>query len=345
MSREKLQNCKLPRRSDEVVGGAGSRLPTLTVGTSGKILAGVVLAVTLFALSASFARAESNDPFLLRALVLADFRPDEVAPTPEISYLLPGEQESRQSLLDPYTKVVTIFDPAFGIGGVQAVFRAPVYQITDADKTFTQKSFKRGVGGVIADAGIVLAKEDKVEPALSSPAAGNSIKITRVSVAEIEEFETLPYQTKEIDDPDIDRGIRKVTQDGKTGTKTLTYQVRRENGIEVSKDLIKSEVTSKPEDKIIKIGTRVVVLSSVRGYATITPRQNAVVSANYKRGTLLRITNTANGVSIFKTVNYTWGTASAPEDVVLDLSVSILDELKFNGKGKGPVVLVEEIKQ
>jgi len=307
----------------------------------------LVLSVVIAVTGAEKTRAQDGDYLALRALVLADFRPDEVAPTPEISYLLPGEQESRQSLLDPYTKVVTIFDPAFGIGGVQAVFRAPVYQITDADRTFTQASFKRGVGGVIADAGIVLAKEDKIEPALSATAAGNSIKITRVSVAEIENFETLPYQTKEIDDPNIDRGIRKVTQEGKTGTKTLTYQVRRENGIEVSKDLIKSEVTSKPEDKIIKIGTRVVVLSSHRGIATVAAKNlpNAVVSPHYRRGTHLRITNLSNGVAIFKDVNYTWGTDEPPPGVVLDLSWSIIsDELKFNGSGAGPNVLVEEIK-
>jgi hypothetical protein len=197
----------------------------------------------------------------------------------------------------------------------------------------------------LAQGSVELAKEDIVDPARSVEPGSNKILITRVEVAEIQMHETLPYQTKKIDDPNLDRGKQTVSQKGKIGTKTLTYRVRRENGVEVSRSLIKSENDPKPQDEIIKVGTRVVVLSSRRGIATATKLAGAVVSANYKRGTLIRITNLANGVSIFKTVNYTWGTAQAPDGVVLDLSWSILDELKFNGQGAGPTVLVEEIKQ
>jgi len=317
MSREKLQNCKL------------------------KILAWVALVTTcLFLLPALPAQAEDADPFLLRALVLADFRSDETAPTPEISYLLPGEKPTAQPLLDSYTKVVTIFDPAFGIGGVQAVFRAPVYQITDADRTLTQPSFKRGVGGVIADAGIILAKEDQVEPALSSSAAGNSIKITRVSVAEIENFETLPYQTKEIDDPTLERPLTKVAQEGKTGKKRYLYEVRRENGVEVSRDLIKEEVVEKPQDKIIKRGTKIVVLSSISGRASWTKGVTAM--RRYKKGTLIRVTSKASGKAVEVTVGG-WG----PQEEtgrILDLEQDAFAEIADLGAGLSEV-LVEELKR
>jgi hypothetical protein len=241
---------------------------------------------------------------------------------------------------------VTIIDPAYGLGGVQAVFSAPTYKIIDGNKYSFVKSFKRVVGDILLENNFEIAKEDMVEPLLSSMAdPKKEIKVTRVSLAQLQEFETLPYQTKKIDDNTLDLGKTKVSQAGKTGQKTLTYQVRREDGVEVSRILTSQEVSAQPVDEIIKIGTKITVLSSVRGYATATNRSDAIVSPKYKVGTLLRITNLGNGASVTKTVNYTWGTASAPAGVVLDLSWSILDELKFSGNDKGPTVLVEELKQ
>jgi len=281
-----------------------------------------------------------------RAVSLANFGTDEEATVPQIMYTLPGEKKIHQSSISGGQRTVTIFDPNFGLGGIQAVFYPPEFTILDASRTIKVKSFKRVVGDVLQENGVVIAKEDQVVPGLADRAkATQEIKITRVELAEVEKNETLPYQSKEIDDDRLERGKKAVKQEGKTGKKVLTYQVRRENGIEVSNKLIKEEITEKPKDKITLIGTKVVVLSSVKGYATATNRSNAVVSANYKRGTLLRITNLANGKTILKTVNYTWGIASPPDGVVLDLSWSILDELKFSGNDKGPVVLVEEIKQ
>lgn len=308
-------------------------------------LVAAVALVTLSSGSKTGAQILTKDNIVGRAVVLADFGPNEVAPMPEIKYLGPGDRGEVAPLNNSHYKVVNLVDPRFGLGGIQAVFVAPQYQVNDGGEALTCPSFYKSVGDILTDCSIILAKEDTVEPDLLSPPGINTIKITRVSVAELEQFETLPYQTKTIDDPNLERGKQKVEQAGKYGKKRLVYQIRRENGVEVSRTVIKEEIVEKPENKIIKNGTKVVVLSSVRGVATATNLSNAVVSANYKRGTLIRITNSANGVSILKTVNYTWGTADPPAGIVLDLSWNILDELKFNGSGAGPNVLVEEIKQ
>lgn len=321
--------------------------------TLGMVIIIIVLAIVMVATagwSTSLANEgnaiQINGSYIFsRAIELAQFRVDEKPTTPEIQYLMPGAVGDQTVQLGNSTKKVFIFDPSLGIGGVAATFTAPEYEVKDASQTYTISNFKRVVGDILAQGGVELAKEDIVDPPRSVEPDSNNILITRVEVAEIQVHETLPYQTKKIDDPNLDRGRQIVSQKGKTGTKILTYRVRRENGVEVSRSLIKSEIDPKPQDEIIKIGTRVVVLSSRRGVATATNLAGAVVSANYKRGTLIRITNLANAVSIFKTVNYTWGTAQAPAGVVLDLSWEILDELKFNGQGAGPMVLVEEIKQ
>ncbi|MCX6809926.1 MAG: G5 domain-containing protein [Candidatus Berkelbacteria bacterium] len=281
-----------------------------------------------------------------RAIALANFQNDEKIVEPEIKYQLPGEGILQNIFFDQTQKIVTIMDPQFAIGGIQAVFKAPKYTIQDGKKTYGVYSFKRGVGEILSGASIQLAKEDMVSPALGSEPADNLIKITRVSLAEIENFETLPYQTKKIDDPTLERGKQTTSQIGKTGKRRLLYLVRREDGIDVSKTLQKNEIVDKPQDEIIKIGTKVIVLSSERGYATVyNPSNCSVISANYKKGTTLRITNQANGAQIIKTVDCTWGSADHDGDVVLDLSHGVLDELRYNWTGKGAMVLVEQLKQ
>lgn len=285
--------------------------------------------------------------FIGRAYELVSFAEDEKPVEPDIKFFMPGvktdlaEEGGR-------TKIVNILDPTVSFGGVKAIFSAPKYTINDAGRKTDIFSFKRGVEGILSEAGFEIAKEDRVEPPLSAPAPTNlsEIKITRVVETEIEKFETLPYQTKEIDDPNLERGIKKISQDGRLGKKRLLYLVRREDGREVSRVKTLEETVEKPVNKIIKNGTKVIVLSSVKGYATIyNPANCSVVSVNYRKGTLVRITNQANGVSVMKDVDCTWGTASHSSDVVLDLSRAVLSELKYNGSSKGANVLVEEIKR
>lgn len=303
--------------------------------------------VFVFSLRTASAQGVYDKGFFVgRAYELASFGDDERAVEPEIKIFLPG---IKSDVLEEggRTKVINILDPTVNFGGVRAIFRAPSYIISDAGRKREVFSFKRGVKGILDEAGVELAKEDRVDPPTSASSQNiNLIKITRVEETEIEKFETLPYQTKEIDDPNLERGLKKVSQDGKNGKKRLLYLVRRENGVEVSRTKKTEEIVEKPVDKIIRNGTKVVVLSSVKGYATIyNPSKCSVVSVNYRRGTLVRITNQANGVSVLKDVDCTWGTAIHPPDVVLDLSRSVLSELKYNGSGKGAYVLVEEIKR
>jgi len=197
--------------------------------------------------------------FLLnRAVELAQFAPDEKIVLPQIKYYLPGDNKIGGLGFSPLVqRVVTIFDPGYGLGGVQAIFIAPTYSVIDGDKKLSPQSFKKTVGDILRENSFEIANEDVIEPALSSEAeVKKEIKITRVAIAEIQEFETLPYRTRNIDDDTLDKGKTRVSQSGKTGKKTLTYQVRRENGVEVSRILLRQEVVAQPTEEIVKVGIR-----------------------------------------------------------------------------------------
>ena len=60
-------------------------------------------------------------------------------------------------------------------------------------------------------------------------------------------------------DPDLDRGKIRVEQYGERGTKALTYELIRENGVEISKTLLRTETTKEPVSKIEYYGTKPVI--------------------------------------------------------------------------------------
>lgn len=280
-----------------------------------------------------------NDFLISRAIVLANFAPDEISPTPEIRYLMPGEQAASEMQFNHSQKIINIFDPKFGLGGIQAIFVAPKYTVQDGEQALTFSSFKKTVGDILKENGIVLANEDQIDPPVEQSPLANKILITRVSVAQIDEFQTLPYQTKTIDDPTLERGTKVVEQTGKEGRKKLTYQVRRENGVEVSRALINQTIETASQDKIIKNGTKIVVLSTLTGEASWTNGVTAM--RNYSRGTTIRVTNLTNGKSVVTTVGG-WG----PQEWtgrILDLDRADFGAIADIGSGTANV-LVEEIK-
>jgi hypothetical protein len=276
----------------------------------------------------------------------ANFTVDDKIPRAQVAYLLAGSDGQANDIFSDSKRVVNFFSLGSFAGRIQVIYEAPTYTVYDGKKKYSIKSFKDSVGGILSRASVELANEDIVDPPVDSQPVKETIKITRVSLTQVEKNESIAYETKEVLDNTLERGLKKVSTEGKVGQRKLVYQVRREDGVEVSRELIKDEIVEKPVNKVTKIGTKVIVLSSARGYATIyNPSNCSVVSANYKKGTNVRITNLKNGASAIKDVDCTWGIANAPDGIVLDLSKSVLSELKYDGSGKGPSVLVEELKR
>ncbi|MEI6144213.1 MAG: G5 domain-containing protein [Candidatus Berkelbacteria bacterium] len=244
----------------------------------------------------------------------------------------------------PEDKISTFPDPKLGFGSTIKIRRAPVISVKDGKRSKQYRSWSTTVDGLFTEQGIEIGTDDKVSVSLSAQIFdGSTVSITRVAITNVVETKSIDFAVQEKDDPNLDYG-KKRTVAGVLGEKKLTYLVRREDGDEVSRTLTNAEITKQPVTQINYTGTKVTVLSSVSGRATMTPVSTYVVSPNYPRGTLIRITNRSNGAKIFATVNATWGTASAPDGVVLDLAPTFLSQLKCPSFGCSNV-LVEEIKQ
>lgn len=70
--------------------------------------------------------------------------------------------------------------------------------------------------------------------------------------------EEIPFETKVVEDPNLYKGNSRVVQEGKKGKKRVEYKLIKENGREVSRQVINEEVLTPPVDKVVRRGTKVV---------------------------------------------------------------------------------------
>ncbi len=208
-------------------------------------------------------------------------------------------------ITDAHDYIRTYPDLRLGVGGTVYVYRAPVITVIDWGNTLAVHSWQPTVGDVLHEAGIDIGDQDTVDPdrgTQTGPGDPLVVTIIRVSETDVHVTESIAYTTQKKLDATLEKGQKSVLQKGKDGVRTKTYRVRRENGVEVSRVLASTEVTTEPIPEIVKEGTKVTVYGT--GSATwYTKSLNHVAAHNtLPRGTKVRVVNTANGKSTVVTV-------------------------------------------
>lgn len=170
-------------------------------------------------------------------------------------------------------------DIKMGIGSKITLYRAPEYKIKEGKKETVVRSWTDTVENLFTEKQIEIGKDDRVNFPLDAKLDPEmNIVITRVAITQIQEKKPIDFQTIKKDDNTMDQGKTKVQQAGQKGTKLLTYEVHREDGEEVSRKLLTTEITKKPVDEVILIGTKPVI--------TVRCKYNdTVIDAALKYGT------------------------------------------------------------
>jgi len=91
--------------------------------------------------------------------------------------------------------------------------------------------------------------EDKLTP-------GMEITLVRRTTKTVTETEKIDFKSITHESEALYKGVKKVTQKGEAGEKTLTYTVVYEDGKEVSRTLSNTEITKNAKDQITLIGTK-----------------------------------------------------------------------------------------
>lgn len=217
----------------------------------------------------------------------------------------------------PQDKVYAFPDPALGAGSTVLVYRAQLVVLNDAGTVREVRTWATTLEGLAEEQNLELAEKDKTVTGGNATRLASipvqpepvEVTITRVAEAEVPVTTAIPYTTRYVDDPNVEKGITSVEQAGKKGSLKTVYLVRRENGKEVSRKTLSTERLSEPVQEVIRRGTKIVKLDEGLGtFYSIAGRQCGTgrMTAAHKtlpKGTQVRVVNKANGKSVVVTID------------------------------------------
>jgi len=132
------------------------------------------------------------------------------------------------------------------------------------------------VNGALLEAGMMPGENDIISPGINEPVTeGMKISITTVTSDEITEIEYIDFETKKVEDKNLEKGKTKVVQQGKKGEIQITYQVTYKNGNIESKTEVGREVLSEPVEKIVATGTKTAEKTKATPKATKKPAEKS----------------------------------------------------------------------
>ena len=137
------------------------------------------------------------------------------------------------------------------------IYKAHEVTIVDGDTTTVRKTTYKKVEDILKELNITLGEKDQVAPGLKTEVATvDTIKILRTGKTTETKKEVIKFETKEEKDDSkyVDEKVTKV--EGKNGEKEVTYNVVRENGKEVSREVASEKVLTEATAKVVVVGTK-----------------------------------------------------------------------------------------
>ena len=137
------------------------------------------------------------------------------------------------------------------------IYKAHEVTIVDGDTTTVRKTTYKKVEDILKELNITLGENDRVTPDLNKEVATvDTIKIVRDGKSTEVKKEEIKFETKEEKDDSkyVDEKVTKV--EGKNGEKEVTYNVVRENGKEVSREVASEKVLTEATAKVVVVGTK-----------------------------------------------------------------------------------------
>ncbi len=226
----------------------------------------------------------------------------------------------------------------WGWGGEARIYRAQQIAVIDSGKKRLLFSWQATVADVLTEYGIELGEQDQISPSLTTRVQTSdathpfTISITRVLETKVIVKESIPVETTYKDDPTSEKGTEKIVEVGSAGVKAKTYLVRREDGEEVKRTLLSTDIEKAMKKKVILRGTKVVVIGT--GQATWYPSARAMSASHNSlpRWSKVRVVNTQNGKSVVVTIE-----GGGVQGATIDLTKDAFALIGNLGAGRIPV--------
>ena len=118
------------------------------------------------------------------------------------------------------------------------------------------KTISETVVDLLEEQNITLDQDDEVSPSLDAVLEADMIvDVLRVEYVTRAEEETIAFKTETVRSSALANGVKRVTQEGENGIKTITYKDKVVNGEIQSSEVVSEEVTKQPVNKIVTHGT------------------------------------------------------------------------------------------
>ena len=149
-------------------------------------------------------------------------------------------------------------------------------------------------------------QDDITVPARNTPIAdGETIIVTHVVIKQEIVDQDIAFKIDTNNDDTLGWRITKITQPGVKGILENSYKVVYNNGKEISRKLLTSNVTQQPTDQIVTQGTYVKTGKASVGAASWYAFTGTLAAANpwLPLGSYARVTNQDNGKSVIVKIN------------------------------------------
>ena len=142
-------------------------------------------------------------------------------------------------------------------GDVLVIRKGRIVELVADGKVEIVAVTKPTVGEALEEIGVTLSESDVVTPEKTAKIEEQmTINIDRIASKEVIETEEIAFTSKKVNDSSLQKGKTVVSQSGQKGEKTIRYMVTEKNGEIISKEYISEEITKKPVEEIIKVGTK-----------------------------------------------------------------------------------------
>ena len=103
---------------------------------------------------------------------------------------------------------------------------------------------------------ITLGEDDTVTPGLDTEISeGLEIVVERVTFEEVSEVEVIPFEVVRQNNNSMAQGTESIAVAGVNGEKNITYKIKKVDGEEVEREVLKEEVTKQPVNQVVNVGT------------------------------------------------------------------------------------------
>lgn len=159
-------------------------------------------------------------------------------------------------LLGPRDKISPSLDSKLIDDQSIVIKRAVNVNIRVDGKDIPVLSSENNIATLLSAEGITLGDNDRVEPDNSTKLSeGMDIKVVRVNYKTISEIVPIPFKEVVKVNKSLANTKRQISQEGKNGEKEVSTKITYEDGVEVSREVVKENITKNPQDKIIIQGT------------------------------------------------------------------------------------------